>query len=405
MIIHKRCNMRIGIFTDSYYPHISGVATSVEMLKEALVKMGHKVYIVAPNLENSKFIYDREKETIWLPGVKIGLYKLRLAETYSIRAMKIIKKEWDLDIIHTQTEFTISHFARTVARRLKIPVVHTYHTMYEDYVYYLTHGHFDKTARKIVRNIISNFCNKKCDELIVPTEKIKDIFDKRYRITKKINIIPSGIDTKKFSDIPGLKQKLKDLRKKHCLEEDDFIIGSVGRVAAEKSYDKTIINMRKLVDINPKIKFVLVGDGPELDELKTLTKELNLTKNVIFTGLVDYDLVPIYYHLFDVMTSFSKTETQGLTIIEGLASSLPVVCIDDESFRQMVEHKYNGYLFESDDEFQKYILELMTNKELYKTMSMNAKNSIYIYSKEVFAANVLKVYHKAIDKKKQEANK
>lgn len=396
--------MRIGIFSDSYYPHISGVATSVEMLKEALVAMGHKVYIVAPNLENSKFIYDKSKETIWLPGVKIGLYKLRLAEPYSKKAMKIIKDEWKLDIVHTQTEFSISHFARTVAKKLDIPVVHTYHTMYEDYVYYLTHGHFEKTAKKIVVNIISNFCNKKCDELIVPTDKIKELFDKRYKINKKINVIPSGIDTKRFKKTNDIVNQVKKLRKKYHLSENNFVIGSVGRVASEKSYDKTIENMSSLVKINNNIKFMLVGDGPEADELKELTKKLGLTDNVIFTGLVEYELVPAYYHLFDVMTSFSKTETQGLTIIEGLAASLPVVCIDDESFRQMVEHKYNGYLFKTDDEFQKYILELINNKEHYKTMSMNARNSIYIYSKEVFAANVLKIYHKAINNKHREVN-
>ena len=374
--------MRIGIFSDSYYPHISGVATSVEMLKEALVAMGHKVYIVAPNLENSKFIYDKSKETIWLPGVKIGLYKLRLAEPYSKKAMTIIKDEWKLDI----------------------PVVHTYHTMYEDYVYYLTHGHFEKTAKKIVVNIISNFCNKKCDELIVPTDKIKELFDKRYKINKKINVIPSGIDTKRFKKTNDIVNQVKKLRKKYHLSENNFVIGSVGRVASEKSYDKTIESMSSLVKINNNIKFMLVGDGPEADELKELTKKLGLTDNVIFTGLVEYELVPAYYHLFDVMTSFSKTETQGLTIIEGLAASLPVVCIDDESFRQMVEHKYNGYLFKTDDEFQKYILELINNKEHYKTMSMNARNSIYIYSKEVFAANVLKIYHKAINNKHREVN-
>ena len=397
--------MRIGIFTDSYYPHISGVATSVEMLKEALTDMGHKVYIVAPNLDNSKFIYDKEKETIWLPGIKTGLYKLRLAETYSIRAMKIIKEEWKLDVIHTQTEFSLSRFARIVAKKLNIPIVHTYHTMYEDYVYYITHGHFEKTARKIVVNIISNFCNKKCDELIVPTDKIKDLFDKKYKINKKINVIPSGIDTKRFAQTDEVNLQVKELRKKYNLAEDDFIIGSVGRVASEKSFDKIIKNIADLAKINPKIKFMLVGDGPELDDLKKMTSDLKLNDNIIFTGLVDYDLVPSYYHLFDVMTSYSKTETQGLTIIEALAASLPVVCIDDESFRQMVEHKYNGYLFKNDDEFKKYILELMSNKDLYKTMSMNAKNSIYVYSKEVFAAKVLKIYHKAIDKKQKEVNK
>ena len=150
---------------------------------------------------------------------------------------------------------------------------------------------------------------------------------------------------------------------------------------------------------------MLVGDGPDLAKLKRFAKDLKVDKNIIFTGLIDYDLIPIYYQVFDVMVSFSKTETQGLTIIEGLASSIPVVCIDDSSFRAMVENNYNGYLFKTTDEYKKDILSLVSDKELYKTMSMNAKNSTYSYSKEVFASRVLKVYHQAIDKKKQkEAN-
>ena len=146
---------------------------------------------------------------------------------------------------------------------------------------------------------------------------------------------------------------------------------------------------------------MLVGDGPELDKLKDMVKDLKLGNNVIFTGLIDYDLVPSYYNSFDIMVSFSKTETQGMTIIEGLASSLPVVCINDTSFREMVQNTYNGYLFNNDDEFRKYILELSSNKELYNTMKMNAKNSVYCYSKEVFAASVLKVYNMAIQKRKE----
>ena len=388
--------MRVGIFSDSYYPHISGVATSIEMLKRALEGMGHQVYIVAPNLENRKLIYDKKNKTIYLPGIKLGLYKLRLAETYSRKAMKIIKEEWKLDIVHTQTEFTVSRFGRTVARKLNIPVVHTYHTMYEDYVYYLTHGHFDKLARKAVVKIISNFCNNKCDRLIVPTNKIKEMFLDRYNIKKEINVIPSGIDIERFYLTNTIKKKSEEIRKKYNIESDDFIIGSVGRVAAEKSYDETIKNMQELVKYNKKMKFMLVGDGPDMDNLKKLTSQLKLDKNVIFTGLVDYDLMPVYYHVFDVMVSFSKTETQGLTVVEGLAASLPTICIEDESFINTIQNGYNGYLFNDNEEYRKHIIDLAYDKELYKEMSMNAKNSVYNYSKEVFASNVLRVYHDAI---------
>lgn len=391
--------MRIGIFTDSYYPHISGVSTSIEMLKNALEEMGHKVLIVAPNLENLKVIYDRDNNIIFIPGVRIGMYKLRLAESYSRKAMKIIKEEWPLDIIHTQTEFTVSHFGRTVAKKLHIPVVHTYHTMYEDYVYYITKGHFLNYARKKVIKMVSNYCNNKCDKLIVPTKKIERLFQ-QYDIKKEINVIPTGIDIKRFYPTNSLKKQAQELKKKLKISQDDFIIGSVGRIASEKSFDKIIEAMPELVKYNSKIKLMLVGDGPDIEILKKLVADLKVTKNVIFTGLVDYHIIEKYYACFDAMVSLSTTETQGLTIIEGLAAAKPIVCINDPSFRDTITDGYNGYLIKDISEFRKRILDLVYDKALYKEMSMNAKNSVHIYSKEVFAANVLKIYHEALELEK-----
>ena len=148
--------------------------------------------------------------------------------------------------------------------------------------------------------------------------------------------------------------------------------------------------------LNNNIKVMLVGGGPELENLQKLTKELKLDSFVIFTDKVDYSVVPAYFNTFDVVVSFSTTETQGLTIIEGLAASKPTICINDESFTAMIEPNYNGYLFKNNDEFKDYIFKLMNDDKLYKEMSINARNSIYKYSKEVFASDILKVYHKAI---------
>ena len=392
--------MRVGIFTDSYYPHVSGVATSIDMLREGLEKMGHEVYLVIPNLDSNKFIYDKEKKTILLPGIKTGIYKTKLTRLHSKKAMKIIESEWHLDLIHSQTEFGVGYFSRFVAKKLNLPVVHTYHTLYEDYVYYVTHGHFDKWAKKMVYKLTKYYCDTKCDELIVPTIKIKDLFINKYHITKNAYIIPTGIDIKRFYPTNDLKKKAKELKNKYKINDDDFVIGSVGRIAIEKSFDKLLYNLKDLIKINNKIKVILVGDGPDLDRLKSLVKELNLSKNVVFTGLIDYSLIPAYYQMFNLMVSFSTTETQGLTIIEGLAAAKPTLCINDDSFKDMIQSNYNGYLFNNDDEFKKYVLELNTNKELYKEMSNNAKNSTFGYSKEVFAAEVLKVYYKAMDNKK-----
>jgi len=281
-------------------------------------------------------------------------------------------------------------------KKLNIPVVHTYHTLYEDYVHYVTHGHFNNLGKKIAIKITKYYCDKKCDELVVPTKKIKDLFINKYHFTRNINVISSGIDTKKFELNLNIEKNIKKLRKEFKLKNTDIIIGSVGRIAKEKSFDKEIKAIKELLEINKNIKLMIIGDGPELDNLKKLVKYLNIENNVIFTGKVNYDLIPSYYNLFNIMVSFSKTETQGLTIIEGLAASLPVLCIKDESFEAMVENNYNGYLFKNNKEFLELAQKLINNSKLYEIMCKNAKNSIYKYSKEVFASEILKIYSKAI---------
>ena len=390
--------MKIGIFTDAYEPHISGVTTSIKMLKTALEKMHHEVYIVTANLDNNNFIYDKKNKIIYLPGIKTGIYETKLTGIYSKKAMKIIK-EWNLDVIHSQTEFGVGYFSRIVAKKLSLPIVHTYHTLYEDYVHYVTHGHFDNFAKKLAIKITKYYCEKRCDELIVPTDKIKDLFINKYNIIKQVNVIPTGIDIDKFKITPSMKKNIQTIKNKYKIKDTDFIIGSVGRIAPEKSFDKLLYNIKDMIKVNTNIKVLLVGGGPDLDNLKELTKKLNLENYVIFTDKVNYDLVPTYFNIFNVVVSFSKTETQGLTIIEGLAASKPTLCIEDDSFRSMIEPNYNGYLFKNDTEFKDYIFKLMNDKKLYKDMATNARNSTYKYSKEVFAADILKVYHKAIENK------
>ena len=390
--------MKIGIFTDAYEPHISGVTTSIKMLKTALEKMHHEVFIVTANLDNNKFIYDDKNRIIYLPGIKTGIYETKLTGIYSKKAMKIIKN-WHLDVIHSQTEFGIGYFSRIVAKKLNLPIVHTYHTLYEDYVHYVTHGHFNNLAKKLAIKITKYYCEKKCDELIVPTDKIKDLFINKYNISQPINVIPTGIDIDKFKLTSNMKKEIESIKKKYKIKDTDFIIGSVGRIAPEKSFDKLLYNIKEMIKVNTNIKVMLVGGGPDLDNLKELTKNLHLEDYIIFTDKVNYDLVPAYFNTFNVIVSFSKTETQGLTIIEGLAASKPTICIEDDSFKAMIEPNYNGYLFKNDNEFKDYIFKLMNDKKLYKDMSTNARNSTYKYSKEVFASEVLKVYHKAIEKK------
>ena len=395
--------MRIGIFSDTYLPYISGLVTSELMLKKALEDMGHEVFIVTANLENFKYINDKKNKVIKISGLPVGIYDARLTGIYSISAISEIKK-WKLDIIHSQTEFGIGTFARIVAKQLNIPLVHTYHTMYEDYIYYLTKGHFDKPSKKLVEYLTRFYCDTTVCELIVPSRKIYNLFINKYKVNKKINIIGTGIDVDKFDKKRFEKTDIAKLKQQYGISDNDFVIGSVSRIAKEKSIDRIINTFKDVLKKIPNAKLLIVGDGPDKEELMDLMKSLDLEECVIFTGKVELKSIPIYYQLMDVFVTFSVTETQGLTVIEAMASGLPVLAIKDDSFIDSVKHNKNGFLFNKDEEYIDYVYKLYSDKNLYKKQSLNSIELSKDHSCMSFGKSVLEVYNNTINEFKKKNN-
>ena len=238
--------MRIGIFTDTFTPFINGVTTSVVMLKKGLENKGHKVYVIAPNPDTMKFSLDSTGTILRIPGIPTGIYNYRLTGIYPLKALKQIKK-WHLDIIHSQTEFGVGTFARIVSKQLHIPLVHTYHTMYEDYVHYITHGYFDKTSKKIVEYLTLFYCDKTITELIVPTKKAWELFKDKYMVDRNVHIVPTGIDTDRFKVENNKGFNKEKERKKLNFNIDDFIITFVGRIAEEKNIPFLLKNMKEII--------------------------------------------------------------------------------------------------------------------------------------------------------------
>ncbi len=386
--------MRIGIFTDTYPPYINGVSTSIVMLKGALEKLGHQVFIVTVNNENMSYKY--EKDVIRIPGIPIGIYDYRLTSIYPIRVINKIKN-WNLDVIHSQTEFGIGTFARLFAKQLQIPLVHTYHTMYEDYVHYITKGYFNKEAKKVVEYLTKFYCDKTATELIVPTKKAYDLFKDKYKVDRNVYVIPTGIEVERFYKEKFKRDQVLDFRKQLSIDENDFVILFVGRLGKEKSVDVLIEGQKDIVKKHKNVKLMIVGDGPDMDYFKSLVSKYGLEKNVIFTGKVSYDDIPLYYQAASVFATASKTETQGLTVIEAMAASLPVLAVDDDSFRIAVVDELNGYLFQDQNEYVEKVDYLIRHLEIQKKMSKQARNSAEMHSSKYFAERVLEVYRTAID--------
>ena len=386
--------MRIGIFTDTYPPFVNGVSTSVAMLEKALTKLGHQVYIVTVNNENMKYKYENNDHIIRIPGVPIGIYDYRLTGAYPLKAVKKIAK-WNLDVIHSQTEFGVGTFARIIAKQYNIPLVHTYHTMYEDYVHYITKGYFDGPSKKIVEYLTNFYCDQTATELIVPTKKTYDLFKEKYHYTRNVHIVPTGIEVERFYSENFKKKELDDLRNQIGLSKDQFTILFVGRLASEKSVDLLIEAQR---DLAKKYNAVLmiVGDGPDMQKYQELAMKYNIEDNVIFTGKVPWTEVTKYYQLADIFATASRSETQGLTVIEAMAASLPVVAVDDESFRNVVVEGLNGELFDTKGEYKKYVESFINDPVKLKRFSKQARINADQYSSKYFAERVLDVYEDAI---------
>ena len=389
--------MRIGIFTDTYPPFVNGVSTSINMLENALRKKGHKVFIVTVNPESMK--YELEKNRILrIPGIPIGIYDYRLTTLYPIRAVNTIKK-WNLDVIHTHTEFGIGTFARVIGKQFNIPIVHTYHTMYEDYVHYITKGYFNGPSKKIVEYLTKFYCDKTIEELIVPTKKTYDLFKEKYKYDRNVHIIPTGIEIDRFYKENLDMSKVKEKRKELGIKDDEIVILYLGRIGSEKSIDFLINNQVDILKKKTNTKLVIVGDGPDLETYKKLAIKNKIEDKVIFTGKVPWVDVPIYYNMSDIFVTASHTETQGLTVIEAMAASLPVVALDDEAFRNTVIDGLSGYLFKNKKEYVNQIMELVDDKKKRENMGKQGRINSDKYSSKYFADRVLDVYKLALKDK------
>lgn len=387
--------MRIGLFTDAYPPFINGVATSVLMLKQGLEKMGHKVYVVTVNDES--FSYKETEGVLKIPSIPIGIMNFRQSGIYPLRALKIIKR-WNLDVIHTHTEFSIGTFARLISKQFNIPLVHTYHTMYEEYIYYITKGYFNHASKKLVEYLTLFLCDKTIDELIVPTEKAKDLFKEKYKVKRDVHVIPSGIDTERFHKENVDKLSVIKLKKSLSIGMRDFIILYVGRIAKEKSIDFLIKNFPDVLKRIPKAKMIIVGDGPDLKDLIDMTNDLKLEDKIIFTGRVLWDDIPKYYAMSNIFVTASTSETQGLTVIEAMGASKPVVAIKDESFELVITDKKDGLFFEDEKQYVDLVERLYKEKTFYNEISKEARKTAAKYSPDAYAKNVLKIYEKVVNK-------
>lgn len=399
--------MRVGIFTESYPPLVNGVSTSILMLEHALTKLGHEVFIITVSDNKKDYVLENNGHILRLPSVNLAnCYDYKMTSVYPIKAVNMIKK-MNLDVIHSNVEFTVGIFARVVSEQLSIPLVHTYHTNWEDYTHYITKNKkiLDDICKKLLKYLMVFFEDKTVTELIVPSNKIYNLFKDKYKFTKNIHIIQTGIETSKFYKEKFNLKDINSLKKKLGIKKKDFVVMTVSRLAKEKSVDRIINNHKELVKKYSNMKLLIVGDGPDIDKLKDEAKSLGVSDSVIFTGKIPLSDIPIYYQLGNVFVTASKSETQGLTVVEAISSSLPVVAVKDDSFVNSVIEDFNGFVFTDDEKYINSISKLYEDKDLYNRLSNQSRLLSEDFSSEYFALKVLKVYETAIENYKKDNKK
>ena len=382
--------MNIGIFTDTYHPTISGVVTSVRMLETQLRAMGHTVYIFTvanPKAEKKQpYVYR-------LPSMPLSFIpQQRMALLYPPNILFRFKS-LKLDVIHTQTEFPLGIFGKLVSGFYRIPIVHTYHTMYADYMHYVANGHL--ISPKMAERYSRIFCNQ-ANIVIAPAIKTKE-FLLRYAVKRPVEVIPTGLELGRFGPEKYPGEDIAALKTKLGIPREAPVVVTVSRLAQEKSVDVVIKEIPKLIKKFPDARYVIVGGGPSKGDLEKLTAKLGLGRSVIFTGPVPWDEVGKYYLLGDCFVCASVTETQGLTYAEAMASGLPVAAKSDESVRELVKDGETGFLFENDSDCADVLIKILSDKAQAEKIAERGREAIQCLSAENFAKRVEAVYKKCIE--------
>ena len=377
--------MKILITTDTYRPTINGVVTSIESLKKALDRLGHDVRILT---FSDSFNSKQEDDIYYMGSLGAGKFypDARMNKLFYNRFYEDIM-DWKPDIVHSQTEFTMFIQAKKIAKDLDIPLLHTYHTVYEDYTHYfsLNKKIGKELAKQFTKQIIKN-----TDGVVVPTNKIYNLLTE-YNIHEDIYVAPTGINVNKLSECDDF-----DIRSGYKIPEDKHIVLFLGRIGKEKNITEIL---QYLENINrDDIVFIIAGAGPFLSELKDICSNSKIRDRLIFTGMIDSSKVGNFYSKADVFVSASTSETQGLTFIESMACSTPIICRHDDCLDGVLIEGKTGFGYDTEEEFIDYLNQILDNKKLRDKMGKNCKQLVdENYTEDSFANKIEQIYIKVIE--------
>lgn len=377
--------MKILLTSDQYIPTVNGVVTSLCTLRRELERQGHTVRV----LTLSGSVHTTRQEGV------IALGSLNAGYIYpGIRLRRLVVGDvvreliaWGPDVVHSQCEFSTWPLAKRIAKACGVPLVHTYHTVYEDYTHYFSPsrrwGRW--LARTFTRRVTAD-----ADLVIAPSRKIEALL-KSYRILPPVRVLPTGIDLTAFCQPPqsGLRARLG-------IPAQNKVLLCVGRLAKEKNLDELLAG-RAALGTNAAVTLLLVGDGPDRPRLEQKAAALGLrSPHVVFAGMVPPEQVAAYYQLGDVFVSASQSETQGLTYLEAMASGLPLVCRADPCLQGVLQDGRNGWQYRTAAGFQGRVRTLLQNDSLRHAMAARSRQKAQEFSAQTFGRKAADLYRELI---------
>ena len=391
--------MRVAMFTNNYLPFIGGVPISIERLRKGLQALGDKLLVIAPSYREQP---PEEEGVLRVPSLmNLGENsEFRLANIFLPHTIRKVK-DFLPDIIHLHHPIWLGSLGLFMARRLKVPAVYTYHTRLEHY------AHFVPLPVLLFRNLISHalirrFANK-CDAIIVPTYSTEEYL-RIVGVKKPTYVQPTGIEYQKFQQVPG--EKVEALRKRLGLGDEKVFV-SVARLSNEKNIDfmiDAIHSLRQKTDT--PFRFLMIGDGHQRDRLQQRIDELELGEHMTLVGSVPPEEMATWYKLGDAFLFASKSETQGMVILEAMAAGCPVVAVRSSGIDDVVRDGYNGFKTpEKQEQWVARVQQLLENDSLRREMSDHALGFARDYSVEKFARDVREIYALALAARDKKRNK
>lgn len=382
--------MKILITTDWFATGTNGVVTSVKNLWDALKSKGHEVRILT--LSDGMKSY-KEGDVYYIRSLPLDIVYPNVRMPMSYRHPLIRELiDWEPDIIHSQCEFFSFQFAQRIAKKTGAKLVHTYHTLYEQYVTYVI------PAGGFGDNLVSTLSRKRLkgvEAVIAPTHKVEEAL-LGYGLDNTIYVVPSGISLEQHQKRITQEERL-ERRRALGIADDQIVLLNLGRLGAEKNLEELLNLFADALTKHENLVFLVVGDGPNRKNLEKQVKQLGIEDHVIFTGMVDPSEVHVYYQLGDVFVSASTSETQGLTYIEAAANGLPLLCRQDLCLKDVIRQGENGYEYEDASAFIEYMDMMLENPEWMENAGKRSEEIARTFDKDAFGDAVEAVYETVVE--------